>query len=96
MKLQFLILGFEKRMLFLKILDMYYFSFLHSDIEIGLIGSHVDLTYEYEYLGDSANAIDGILSGKGNFAEVIFCNVIVLLKFEELLKISYSSNKEKI
>uniref|UniRef100_A0AC34RNE3 Uncharacterized protein n=1 Tax=Panagrolaimus sp. JU765 TaxID=591449 RepID=A0AC34RNE3_9BILA len=44
-------------------------TFLHSDLEIGVIGSDVDLTYEYDYLGSSASELDNLLAGKGQFAE---------------------------
>uniref|UniRef100_A0AC35FZD4 NADH-ubiquinone oxidoreductase 75 kDa subunit, mitochondrial n=1 Tax=Panagrolaimus sp. PS1159 TaxID=55785 RepID=A0AC35FZD4_9BILA len=44
-------------------------TFIHSDIEIGVIGSEVDLTYDYEYLGSSASAIDDITAFKGAFGD---------------------------
>jgi NADH dehydrogenase (ubiquinone) Fe-S protein 1 len=44
-------------------------AFIHSDIEIGLIGSDVDLTYNYEFLGSSPSAIDDLTAGKGPFGE---------------------------
>uniref|UniRef100_A0AC34EZQ5 NADH-ubiquinone oxidoreductase 75 kDa subunit, mitochondrial n=1 Tax=Panagrolaimus sp. ES5 TaxID=591445 RepID=A0AC34EZQ5_9BILA len=44
-------------------------TFIHSDIEIGVIGSDVDLTYDYEYLGSSASAIDELAAGKGAFGD---------------------------
>uniref|UniRef100_A0A914DSF9 NADH-ubiquinone oxidoreductase 75 kDa subunit, mitochondrial n=1 Tax=Acrobeloides nanus TaxID=290746 RepID=A0A914DSF9_9BILA len=44
-------------------------AFLHTDIEIGVVGSHVDLTYDYEYLGDQADVIDDLLSGKSEFSK---------------------------
>jgi len=44
-------------------------TFLFSDIEVGVIGSHVDLTYDYEYLGSSSSSLDDLLTDKGSFAE---------------------------
>ncbi|KAK0411617.1 hypothetical protein QR680_005748 [Steinernema hermaphroditum] len=38
-------------------------TFLHSDIEIGVIGSEVELTYDYDYLGPSTKAVDTLLTG---------------------------------
>ena len=42
---------------------------MFSDIEVGVIGSHVDLTYDYEYLGSSSSSLDDLLTDKGSFAE---------------------------
>ncbi|VDD85580.1 unnamed protein product [Enterobius vermicularis] len=44
-------------------------TFLHKDIEIAVIGSKVDLTYDYEYFGESAKALDDILNGSSEFAK---------------------------
>ena len=46
------------------------FSFIHYNLEVGLIGTPVDLTYDYEHLGTNAKALDDLLAGKGKFAEV--------------------------
>lgn len=45
-------------------------TFLHSDVEIGVLGSQVDLTYDYTYLGDNTSALDNILAGTSDFAKV--------------------------
>ncbi|VDM26841.1 unnamed protein product [Toxocara canis] len=45
-------------------------SFIHNDLEVGLIGADVDLTYDYTYLGESGKALDGLIAGKGDFAKV--------------------------
>lgn len=47
-------------------------SYLYTNIEIGVIGAKTDLTYDYEYLGSSAKAIDDLIAGKGDFAKVFF------------------------
>lgn len=39
-------------------------TFIHNETRVGLIGEKVDLTYEYDYLGDSANTLEELLSGK--------------------------------
>lgn len=46
-------------------------SFLYSDVQIGVIGAETELTYEYDYLGASAKAIDDVLAGKGEFAKTL-------------------------
>jgi hypothetical protein len=46
-------------------------AFLYSNIQIGVVGSYVDLTYDYEYLGSTLAAIDQLLAGKGPFAQVL-------------------------
>jgi hypothetical protein len=45
-------------------------SYLHSDIEIGVIGGNVDLTYDYHYLGNSSSALDTLLEGRSEFSKV--------------------------
>ncbi|PAV69139.1 hypothetical protein WR25_05790 [Diploscapter pachys] len=44
-------------------------AFLYSNIEIGVIGAQTNLTYDYEYLGNNAKALDDVLAGKGEFAK---------------------------
>ena len=44
-------------------------SWLHTGLEVGLIGERVDTTYGYDYLGDSAKAVAEFVAGKGPFAE---------------------------
>ncbi|KAI6225196.1 NADH-ubiquinone oxidoreductase 75 kDa subunit, mitochondrial [Aphelenchoides fujianensis] len=44
-------------------------TFLYSDVQIGLIGSPVDLTYDYDHLGTAATAIDELAGGKSEFAK---------------------------
>ena len=44
-------------------------AFIYSDVEIGLIGSASDLTYDYEHLGTSASAIGELFDGKSDFAK---------------------------
>lgn len=51
-----------------------FFSFLYSNIEIGVIGSEVDLKYDYDYLGSKSNVIDDLIAGKQSFAQVFFLN----------------------
>ncbi len=42
---------------------------LHNELKIALIGSKVDLTYEYDYLGDSTQTLRDIASGKHEFCK---------------------------
>lgn len=44
---------------------------MYSDMQIGLVGSYCDMTYEYEFLGSTMKAIDELISGKDPFAKVI-------------------------
>ncbi|KAF9050808.1 Ndufs1, NADH-ubiquinone oxidoreductase 75kD subunit (775) [Hymenopellis radicata] len=44
-------------------------SWLHSGLEIGLIGERADTTYSYEYLGADAKALSTFVSGKSAFAK---------------------------
>ncbi|KAK9728205.1 ndufs1 NADH-ubiquinone oxidoreductase subunit [Basidiobolus ranarum] len=44
-------------------------NFLHNDLDIGVVGQSVDLTYEYDHVGDNASAIEKLLSGEHPFAK---------------------------
>ena len=44
-------------------------SWLHTGLEVGLIGERADTTYGYEYLGQGAQALASFIAGKGAFAE---------------------------
>lgn len=39
-------------------------SWLHTPLEVGLIGERADTTYGYEYLGGDANALEAFVAGK--------------------------------
>jgi NADH dehydrogenase (ubiquinone) Fe-S protein 1 len=53
-------------------------AFLYSEvIEIGVIGSKLDLTYDFDYLGSSASAINDLLGGNSPFAKVNFLLTMV-------------------
>jgi len=39
-------------------------------MEIGVIGSNVDLTYEYHYLGSNSSILDDLIDGKNAFSKV--------------------------
>ncbi|KAI5993070.1 Ndufs1, NADH-ubiquinone oxidoreductase 75kD subunit (775) [Pisolithus orientalis] len=43
-------------------------SWLHTPLEVGLIGERVDTAYGYEYLGPDAKALAEFIAGKGPFA----------------------------
>lgn len=43
-------------------------SFIQNDLDVAVIGSPVDLTYYYDYLGDEASTVAAIASGKHPFA----------------------------
>lgn len=44
-------------------------SWLHTGLEVGLIGEPADTTYGYDYLGADTKALADFVSGKGAFAE---------------------------
>ncbi|SPO30338.1 probable NADH dehydrogenase (ubiquinone) 78K chain precursor [Ustilago trichophora] len=44
-------------------------AYLHRELDVGLIGEKVDLTYEYDHVGTDAKAVQELLSGKGAFAK---------------------------
>ncbi|KAI9501752.1 hypothetical protein BX070DRAFT_42104 [Coemansia spiralis] len=43
--------------------------YLATTAEFGVIGEPVDLTYEYEHIGKTPAAIEGLVQGKGEFAK---------------------------
>ena len=47
-------------------------SIINNELRVGLIGSKVDLTYEYDYLGDSVDIIEQLLNGKHKYNSVKF------------------------
>ncbi|XP_014292532.1 NADH-ubiquinone oxidoreductase 75 kDa subunit, mitochondrial [Halyomorpha halys] len=44
-------------------------SWVHNELEVGLIGPCVNLTYSYDHLGDDPKVIEEVLSGKHPFAK---------------------------
>ncbi|KAH9000633.1 Ndufs1, NADH-ubiquinone oxidoreductase 75kD subunit (775) [Lactarius hatsudake] len=44
-------------------------SWLHTSLEVGLIGERVDTAYGYDYLGQDTKALADFIAGKGEFAE---------------------------
>jgi NADH dehydrogenase (ubiquinone) Fe-S protein 1 len=44
-------------------------SWLHTGLEVGLIGDRVDTAYGYEYLGPDAKAVSEFITGKSAFAQ---------------------------
>lgn len=47
-------------------------TFLQKDIDIAVIGGKIDLTYEYDYLGESASSLNQVLDGRSSFAKKLF------------------------
>lgn len=39
-------------------------GYVHNESDVALIGSQVDLSYKYEYIGDDASIINEIVSGR--------------------------------
>ncbi len=44
-------------------------SWLHTGLEIGLVGERVDTAYGYDYIGSDAKALSDFVAGKGPFVE---------------------------
>src|SRR6267154_4816379 len=44
-------------------------SWIHTGLEVGLIGERVDTMYGYDYLGQDAKALADFIAGKGEFAK---------------------------
>ena len=44
-------------------------SWIHTGLEVGLIGQRVDTTYGYDYLGPDAKGLADFIAGKGEFAK---------------------------
>ncbi|KAL1741472.1 hypothetical protein HDZ31DRAFT_45380 [Schizophyllum fasciatum] len=44
-------------------------SWLHTPLEVGLVGERAELTYGYDYLGADAKALEDLVAGKGEFAK---------------------------
>lgn len=44
-------------------------SWLHSGLEVGLIGERADTTYGYDYLGAGGKALSNFITGKSEFAQ---------------------------
>lgn len=44
-------------------------SYLHSDLEVAVIGPKVNLTYDYEHLGDSTSVLEQLAKGSLPFAK---------------------------
>ncbi|XP_043276192.1 NADH-ubiquinone oxidoreductase 75 kDa subunit, mitochondrial [Venturia canescens] len=63
-------------------------GYLHGEQTIGLIGPKVDLTYEYEHLGESADLISKLQSGNHPFCETLknAKKPLVILGAEQLVR----------
>ncbi|MBN3296752.1 NDUS1 oxidoreductase, partial [Amia calva] len=46
-------------------------SWLHNDLQVALVGSSVDLSYTYDHLGDTAQVLHDLASGKHPFSKVL-------------------------
>ena len=44
-------------------------SWLHTGLEVGMIGERADTTYGYDFLGEDAAALNNFVAGKGPFVE---------------------------
>lgn len=44
-------------------------SYIHNDLEVALVGPKLDLTYDYQHLGDSTTVLTDIASGKHPFSQ---------------------------
>lgn len=46
-------------------------SWINNDLSVAMVGTQVDLTYEYDHLGDAAHILEDIASGKHPFAKTL-------------------------
>ncbi|CAH1788598.1 unnamed protein product [Owenia fusiformis] len=46
-------------------------SWLHNDLQVAVVGSPVDLTYDYEHLGDSTKVLEELANGTHPFSKVL-------------------------
>lgn len=46
-------------------------SNIHNDLRVALVGQEVDLTYKYDYLGDSATALEELLNGTSAYSKFL-------------------------
>ncbi|ESO88030.1 hypothetical protein LOTGIDRAFT_206956 [Lottia gigantea] len=44
-------------------------SWVHNELDVALLGSPVDLSFEYEHLGETANDLDKLVSGNHPFSK---------------------------
>jgi len=44
-------------------------SWVHNELDVAVVGSKVDLTYEYEHLGDSTQILKQLLDGTHDFSQ---------------------------
>ena len=45
-------------------------SIINNELRVGLLGTHVDLTYKYDHLGDSAKSLEELLNGTHEYSNV--------------------------
>ncbi|XP_065897520.1 NADH-ubiquinone oxidoreductase 75 kDa subunit, mitochondrial-like [Dysidea avara] len=44
-------------------------SYIHNDLEVALVGTKVDLTYQYNHLGEDGQVLEDIANGKHRFSK---------------------------
>ena len=47
------------------------FSWINNELTVAVVGTRVDLTYDYDHLGDSTKILADIAAGKHPFAQVL-------------------------
>ncbi|XP_067649239.1 NADH-ubiquinone oxidoreductase 75 kDa subunit, mitochondrial-like [Haliotis asinina] len=46
-------------------------SWIHNDLQVAMVGTPVDLTYEYDQLGDTTSVLESLASGKHPFCQTL-------------------------
>jgi len=46
-------------------------SWIHNDLQVAMVGSKVDLTYEYDHLGDTPDVLEKLANGSHPFSKVL-------------------------
>lgn len=61
-------------------------SWMHYDLQVGLIGAPTDLTYEYEHLGSTPQVLEELINGKHKFSAKLgqFKRPMIILGVESL------------
>ncbi len=58
-------------------------SIINNELRVGVIGPNVNLTYEYDHLGESAQILEELLSGSHKYSKV--SSIIVTLHYSVII-----------
>ena len=55
-------------------------GYVHNGSRIAVLGERVDLTYDYDYLGDSLNDLESLVNDKHPFNQVLY-DLLISIEF---------------